>query len=325
MRVINCALGFLAWMNVSRSGTGGEGGAAMNKLVSHRSRSAWRVGPTLLWVSLVALSAQSGCFSTTQVSGQDVLEELKGFRGQGASSRPARRIGGEISVRLAVGSSLGCILRPTKSGEKAHELGAFECSSFNLTSGREDQQLRAMGKKLNSKLALQLTGVDKLLAFVLKEHLSGLFDRVSVMVGGSPAAQPAGMNQGGKGALVSPAFVYYSGVWKFSKHRTFVTLTATPQGGGAPITATGHAEWNVSPFHLFWAIPLALAFPVGTIITNFVLLHMDNVARLRSIGLAFDRAAKDLAAKMASQWTGAGPVAWVVRASVGLKFVAKTH
>lgn len=239
-----------------------------------------------------------GCFGVRQLDVQDGYEGYKNLHPDIAAVKPA---GGAdaIALDLIVPETAGCVPLMLNDGKEKEQKGQFRCTVFAVTTGEEKDGLKRKYKSMDKdegdpqKMGFSMVQYGAVLQAALEKQLGGHFREVSVNRVDALS---------GSSAIVSQESTFYYEFWRSDEKTMIITLTATPAGGGLPVSVSEEVSSEMGNGHLAWMIPLGvLTFPVGCAIGLAVFSNMETSLIERVIGEAMDKSARALAAKLAGQ------------------------
>ncbi len=247
---------------------------------------------------IVAALSSIGCFGVRQFDVMDGYEGFKNLHPDMAAVEPA---GGTdaIALDLIVPETAGCVPLMLNDGEEKEQRGHFRCTVFAVTTGEEKDGLKRKYKSMGEddgdpqKMGFSMVQYGATLQAALEKQLGGHFgevrvNRVEALSGSS--------------AIVAQESTFYFKFWRSDEKTMILTLTATPAGGGLPVSVSQEVTSEMGNGHLAWMIPLGvLTFPIGYAIGLGVFTNMETDLIERVIGEAMDKAAGALAAELAGQ------------------------
>ncbi len=251
----------------------------------------------VFFLVIIALSS-IGCFGVRQL---DVMEGYEGFRNLHPDMAAVEPAGGAdaIALDLIVPETAGCVPLKLHDGEEKEKRGHFRCKVIAVTTGEEKDGLKrkykSMGKEEGDplKMGFSMVQYGATLQAALEKQLGGHFGEVSVNRVDALS---------GSSAIVNQESTFYFKFWRSDEKTMVLTLTATPAGGGLPVSVSQEVTSEMGNGHLAWMIPLGvLTFPIGYAIGLGVFSNMETDLIERVIGEAMDKVARALAARLAGQ------------------------
>jgi hypothetical protein len=251
----------------------------------------------IFFLVMAALSSV-GCFGVRQL---DVMEGYEGFKNLHPDMAAVEQAGGTeaITLDLIVPETAGCVPLMLHDGEEKEQRGHFRCMVFAVTTGEEKDGLKrkykSMGKDEGDpqKMGFSMMQYGATLQTVLEKQLGSHFGEVSINRVDALS---------GSSAIVNQESTFYYKFWRSDEKTMVLTLTATPAGGGLPVSVSQEVTSEMGNGHLAWMIPLGvLTFPIGYAIGLGVFSNMETDLIERVIGEAMDKAAGALAARLAGQ------------------------
>ncbi len=247
---------------------------------------------------VAAALSSIGCFGVRQL---DVMEGYEGFKNLHPDMATVEPAGGTeaIALDLIVPETAGCVPLMLHDGEEKDEKGHFRCTVFALTTGGEKDGFKRKYKSMGEdegdpqKMGFSMVQYGATLQAALEKQLGGHFGEVSVNRVDALS---------GSSAIVAQESTFYYKFWRSDEKTMILTLTATPAGGGLPVSVSEEVTSEMGNGHLAWMIPLGvLTFPIGYAIGLGVFSNMETDLIERVIGEAMDKAARALAVKLAGQ------------------------
>ena len=229
-----------------------------------------------------------GCANVVNLHASAGMSELKKSSANSATAAPTNATPLTISVQVT--PSLGCLLRYNPDKAEA-ETAPIVCD-FLAIEGNGDplEMLRTKTPTdIGADLFVFVDDARQTIAASLQEHLAARFKNVAVIEVSPPTA----------GITVTTTTHYAQAYSRFGIKHTYLTLTAKlPQGGEIVGRGEGVAELGSSK--LIWAIPVAVVFfPIGSFIVLGVVTGQEHDTMALSFAQAIDKAAQDLADKLA--------------------------
>ena len=247
---------------------------------------------------VAAALSSIGCFGVRQL---DVMEGYEGFKNLHPDMAAVEPAGGTeaIALDLIVPETAGCVPLMLHDGEEKDEKGHFRCTVFAVTTGGEKDGFKRKYKSMGEdegdpqKMGFSMVQYGATLQTALEKQLGGHFGEVSVNRVDALS---------GNSAIVAQESTFYYKFWRSDEKTMILTLTATPAGGGLPVSVSEEVTSEMGNGHLAWMIPLGvLTFPIGYAIGLAVFSNMETDLIERVIGEAMDKAARALAARLAGQ------------------------
>jgi len=248
-------------------------------------------------VLVFAVLGSAGCFG---VRNFDVAAGHEGFAAlhpELSAVQPTSG-GGSVAVALAVPETTGCIPLRLADGSEKETLGDFRCDVIPVSTAAAKDDLKRAYRELTAedgekqKWGVVWESYGETLRAALAKHLGAHYGAVDVQRVDAATDGANGVAQDG---------TFYFQFWRTDTKRMVITLTATPEGGGAPVTASAEVAAEMGNGHLAWMIPVGvLTFPIGYAIGVLVFDNMETDFTARVVAQAIDEASRKLAAAMAA-------------------------
>ncbi|MBN2494419.1 MAG: hypothetical protein JXR96_07520 [Deltaproteobacteria bacterium] len=250
-----------------------------------------------LAVLLASAMLCTGCINVLALELKENMEVLEGERAKDSTPAPVKA-DRDISVRVAAGESLGCIMIETADEKIAEEMGTYGCSFFELSDPEPVDRIKEKFEAVENALwGVHASGLSESFRDIIQYRLSERFRNATVELG----------EGGGEAQIRITKIAVYHGWSKLSEKNALVSLTATLPGG-AELSAAGRGFLGSGNAHLAYLIPIGvLTFPIGLAIGGAIVDSVFRSDLALIVLMAMDEAARDLASQLVEATAGQAP------------------